>query len=70
MYPMAEATTLGAGTTRVADGQVSVVLYDRVSVDHIFQSLWRGEIRARKARVEPATTAVSLDLRDHVVHAS
>ena len=66
---MAEATIQGQGSLRVADGVVRVVRYDRVSVDHVYQMLWRGAVRAAKARTTDSTARVADAVRDHVVNA-
>ena len=64
---MAEATVLGQGSIQVADGTVTVVRYDRVSVDHVYQNLWKVGVRAAKARTTDYTDPVDEQIRRHVV---
>ena len=63
-----EATLLSSGTVRVQDGDLTVQVYDKVSVDHVYQSLFRQHVWASKARTDDTTEPLPYNLRRHLTH--
>jgi hypothetical protein len=64
---MALANQLGQASVVLPDGNVTATVYDKIAVDHIYQLLWRSNIRARKARIDDSTSVTPRDLKDLVV---